>query len=299
MKKVALALLVLAIAMPAVADVTITLTNDANVVTIGYDCNDGEVVRAFALNVDVNNGGFIEGSVEPNTADYWVYPTNMTFTVVDGNTVVAQYGSPIAGESNAGGVLEMASLYGENDPNRQDAPPSSGDLCSFAVDVNCTGVVAVDVTLNGQRGGVVLEDPGEGVVVNLPDQLEVPCGDDCLKVGEYCGGVLIEQYMYDNWVSIGKPDAWCHPAHFAGDADMNCSINAVDLVGGGGAANFKAAFLSTCGGANYEPSCDTDNNCAINAVDLVGGGAATCLPNGCGVKPNFLRVIDGYPPECP
>jgi hypothetical protein len=220
MKKVALALLVLAIAMPAMAEVRITLTNDANIVTIGYE-TDGEVVRAFALEVDVNNGGFVAGSVVPNTDDYWVYPTNMTFTIVDGNTVVDEYGSPIAGESNAGGVLEMASLYGENDPCRQDAPPSSGTLCTFIVDVNCEGIVAVDLTLNGKRGGVVLEDPDAAVDVNLPDTLVVPCGEDCIKVGEYCGGVLITQTMYDNWVMMNKPTSWCHPGHYAGDCDQN------------------------------------------------------------------------------
>lgn len=247
MKKVALALLVLAIAMPAMADVNIGLTRDANVVTIDYECTAGEAVRAFALNVDVNNGGFIVGSVVPNTDDYWVYPTNMTFTIVDGNTVVDEYGSPIAGESNAGGVLEMASLYGENDPCRQDAPPSSGILCTFAIDANCAIAESftVSLDLNAQRGGVVLEDPDAAVTVNLPSDLVVPC----IPPGPAC------------WNCPGQP---------SGDATGDGNVNIFDLLA------LRSAYGTTSAGSphgtgpgQYNCCADFGQNGSINIFDLL------------------------------
>jgi hypothetical protein len=269
MKKVALALLVLAITVPAMADVTITLTNEANEVTIGYDCNDGEVVRAFALDVTVTDGGFLVGSVEPNTADYWVYPTNMTFTVVDGNTVVAQYGSPIAGESNAGGVLEMASLYGENDPNRQDAPPSSGTLCTFGIE--CEGDEAtVSVALNAQRGGVVLEDPDEAVTVNLPSDINAPCSGGCLIVGQVVGGVLITQDMRTLWDSLGQPECWCYDCHFRGDTNDDGVIDSTDLLGTDGPGGSVYDGWYDAWNIAYHPCADTSNDGIIDSTDLLG-----------------------------
>jgi hypothetical protein len=172
------------------ADVTITLDNDGNEVTIGYDCNEGEVVRAFALEIDVNDGAYVIGSAgfpsDPNTADYYVCPGSMTFTVEDGNTVIDDFGSPIAEEDANGGVLEIASLYAAADSNHPAPPASSGDLCTFAVD--CDGRESVLVTItgeNGKRGGVVLEDPNEAFTLVLPDPLEVPCA--CACPGEVTG----------------------------------------------------------------------------------------------------------------
>ena len=62
MRRVALTIIILALTTPSIADVTITISKDSNAVTIGYDCNEGEVVRAFALNIDVSNGAYVVGS---------------------------------------------------------------------------------------------------------------------------------------------------------------------------------------------------------------------------------------------
>ncbi len=184
MRNIALAIIVLAITIPAMGKVTITLENSSNMVTIGYDCNEGELVRAFALNIDVNDGAYVIGSAgfpgDPNTSDYYVCPGSITFTVVDGNTVIDQFGTPIAEEDANGGVLEIASLYAAADPCHPAPPAASGVLCTF--DVNCDGRESVLVTItgeNGKRGGVVLEDPNAAVTLVLPDPLEVPCGCAC------------------------------------------------------------------------------------------------------------------------
>jgi len=261
MKKVALALLVLAITMPAMAAVNITLTNDANEITIHYACtgNPPEKVRAFALNVSVSNGVYIVGSAEPAqdpvTGDYWVYPTNMTFTVVDGNTVVDEYGSPIAEETVNGGVLEMASLYDENDPCHPSAPASSGDLCSFYIDADCdiAATFTVSLSLNAQRGNIVLENPAVTPTVSLPAALVVPC------------------------ISEG-PKCWVCPSQPFGDATGDGISDASDLLA------VKRSWLKTTadphgtGFGQYNCCADFTQDGIVDASDLLR------------LKQNWLRV---------
>ena len=307
MRNIALAIVVLAVTIPAMGDVTITITSEANQVTIGYDCNDGEVVRAFALNIDVNTPSFIVGSaesvVDPNKADYYIYPGSVSFTVVDGNTVIDQFGTPIAEQDANGGVLEMASLYSVNDPdpNRHDPPESSGELAKFWLDVHDSNYCdTVTLSVNSKRGGVVLEDPNETFTLNLPDPSDVcPC---LLVVGQYCGGVQIDATMMSNWVTAGRPQSWCHPAHYAGDISRDCKVTAIDVIGGGPDATdswYSKCFGKVCGDALYSPEGDNNNDCKITAIDIIGGSAAVCLPPDCGIANNFGLVITGQPPECP
>jgi len=304
MRNIAFAIIVLAVTIPVMGDVNITMTRDAsNKVTIGYQCTSGELVRAFALKIDVNNGAFLVDSDEfagdPNHDDYYVCPGSISFTVEDGNTVISDFGNPIADQDPCGGVLEIASLYADADPCHTSPPASANDLAVFYLDCNAVGFTVGTITLSedAQRGGVILEDPNEAFTLNLPSPMTI-C-EDCLVVGTYCGGVQITQTMYNNWISAGanqvnKDPSWCHGGHFAGDADLNCVISATDLIGPG-LPNFKAAFLKSCGVAGYAPECDTNNDCSISSTDLIGGGTAVCVPNGCGVKPNFLRTL----PNCP
>jgi hypothetical protein len=291
MKKLALAMLILALAIPAMADVEITISNDANIVTIGYNNTGGEMVRAFPLEIAVSGEAYIVGSDVPDANDYYVYPTNMTFTVVDGNTVIDQLGSPIAEADANGGILEMASLYAANDPLHPAAPPASGTLVSFAVDC-AGGDVTVTIAENGKRGGVVLEDPDVDPTVTLPAPLVVVCGGtECLVVGQVCGGITITQAMYDNWVTIGKDASWCFATHFAGDANMDCKVNAADILSGPN-PNYQDSFGSIYPAANYRPSCDHNNDLKVNAADII-----SSIP-GAGLQNNFGTIFT-LPPDCP
>lgn len=186
MKKVALALLVLAFTVPAMAVVNVTATADANKVTIQYNNTASEEVRAFAVNIAVSDGAYIVGSEEPNLKDYYIFPGSISFYVVDGNTLILDYGTPIAGQDANGGILETASLYAASDPcGHTSAPPTSGTLCSFWVDCSKAGgdgKVIVSLSKNAQRGNIVLKDPNVTPVTNLDAgavAFDVPCGAPC------------------------------------------------------------------------------------------------------------------------
>lgn len=298
MKKTALILFILAVTIPAMGAVNITLTQvgDTNQVVISYSCDASEEVRAFALTIDVNNSAFIvdspESAVDPNVADYYIYPGSISFTVEDGNTVIDEFGTPIAEQDANGGVLEMASLYSENDPdpNRHDPPADSNDLAYFYVDCN-GGNVTVTLSENSKRGGVVLKDPNDAFTLNLPAPLEVVCEVDCLVVGEYCGGVFITQAMYDLWVTLNKPDCWCYPCHFRGDIDGNCIIGFADVIGTDGVGGVIFDGWLDSWNIQYHPCCDIDNNGIIGFADVIGAdGVGGAILDG---------WLDGWNTDCP
>jgi hypothetical protein len=231
MKKVALALLVLAFTVPAMAVVNITATADANKVTIGYNNTGGEEVRAFALEIDVSDGAYIVGSDDPNLKDYYIFPGSVSFYVVDGNTLILDYGTPIAEQDANGGILETASLYAASDPCGHTGPPaSSGTLCSFWVDCSKAGgdsKVVVGLSLNAKRGGVVLKDPNVTPSTNLPVSLDVPCvtGPPCWACPRQPNGDATGDGISDASDLLALKRAWLKQTsdpHGTGFGQYNC-----------------------------------------------------------------------------
>jgi hypothetical protein len=248
MRNIALAIVVLAVTIPAMADVEIIISNDANKVTIGYECTGGEKVRAFALNIDVNNSAFVVGSADfagdPEHDDYYICPGSMTFTVEDSNTVIDSFGTPIAEQDANGGVLEIASLYALSDPCHTAPPASANDLATFYVDCS-GGDVTVTLSENGERGGVVLEDPNEEFTLVLPDPYsgicEPPCwsypcfsrgdtnGDNIIDSGDLLGTDGPGGAVLDGWY-----DAWNTQYHECADINKDGVIDSGDLLGSDG-----------------------------------------------------------------
>jgi hypothetical protein len=294
MKKFALALLVLALAYPASAAVVLTSAKgagaDANLVTISYSCTAGEEVRAFAL--DVNAGGkLLVGSAQAVSTEYYIYPGSIQFAVAgSGETYISNLGTPMAEQTVAGGVIEMASLYAAGDPNHPSPPPSSGALVKFRMSCPPGGPVTVKVALNTKRGGVVLKDPNVTPTVTLPADLVVcstgPC--DSMVVGQVCGGVPITQARYDAWVQIGQPTSWCHKAHFAGDVNMDCKVTSVDVIGAGG---FRSCFGKSWPDPLYNAAADTNDDKRITSADILGDPS---VPGG-GLRPNWGKTIANCP----
>jgi hypothetical protein len=191
----------------------------------------------------------------------------------------------------------MGSLYAANDPcsAHKFAPPLSGNLIKFFVSKALRGAdnqITITVTAaNAKRGKVVLKGPP---VTSVDPVLPAPVvlTFDCLQQGETCGGVPITAARAANWVTAGKPASWCHPGHWLGDANVDCVVDATDVLGVGGSPNFKAAFGQAWPSVNYKPSCDTNDDLVIDASDILGDPG---IPNS-GLKTGFGSAIPNCAP---
>jgi hypothetical protein len=140
-----------------------------HVVRVSY-VTTGEIVRAFALNLSLNNGATFDGIGNFQVGDnngYGIFPGNFRDVInaaspawtTAGYTPVAPAGDRDAlGAIGSGGItVEMGSLYAAT------APGTSGNL----FDVNVAGHGAVNSTLslavNATRGSIVLEDGSTAV----------------------------------------------------------------------------------------------------------------------------------------
>lgn len=266
MKKFALALLVLALAIPASAAVNITMTvSDVNKVTVGYSCTAGEEVRAFALRIAVTGQKFAVGSPQSLSTDYYIYPGSIQFAVAgSGETYISSLGTPVAVQDVNGGVIEMASLYAAGDVNHPSPPASSGNLLSFRASCTSTGPAqTVSLTLDTQRGGVVLKDPNVTPTVNLPANVQV--------------------------CTLGVNACWSCPGQPLGDTNGDGNINATDYF------NFKKAYGTAyathphgTGVGQYNCCCDFNKDTKVNATDYFTfkknygkTGLGTCADKSC------------------
>ena len=231
MKRIVLVLAVLIFTAPVLAGVQITCVKLSNTVTIGYDCSGmGKLVRAFALDITVDGGTIVQGSVGGFSADYYIYPGSIVINETTGE--VTDYGSPVAsqadypdgtlpGPGTNGMTIEMGSLYATNDVEHPTAPPDVGNLLSFDV----TGGT-VTIAENVRRGGVVMEDlsPAEPVFGPCPD-------DGCPCLGDLDGNDQIDLQDLDAMVNLlvaaGPP--FMVPVASGHCGDMVATFGQVDL----------------------------------------------------------------------
>ncbi len=172
MKKVLLVAAMLIIAAPVMATVSVTATDKGSgVVEVSYNCSAAEKVRAFALDITVDNGlvinnirDFNRGESKVPGGGYGIFPGKFANYInasspnwADTNyTPIGRTTDPNTKSGLGTGAItvELGTLYvGPNSPG------TSGLL--FRLDVN-TNVGAHDgnlsIALNGTRGGIVLED---------------------------------------------------------------------------------------------------------------------------------------------
>ena len=159
MRKLLVLLAVLAIAVPAMADVVLTCTVNGDWVTVSYNAStETELVRAFALDIEVGGGTIV--AVENLNAKYDIHPGSFEYDADEetyaGNLVCdATFPGTLGGIGTAGVTTEQGSLY----VGEANAPTASGQLLKFQVACGSAEDVVVTVTENAARGGVVLEDP--------------------------------------------------------------------------------------------------------------------------------------------
>ena len=223
MREILLVVVVFMIAAPVFAQtVTVSCATDGNEVTVSYDVPGGSPnnVRAFALDIDVDNGATIDsidgykiGESNSVSQGYGIFVGSIQ---ISGDTVT-DYDDPIPPGSDpcVAGVLgdsaitvELGSLY--DDSNY--APDSNGVLFTFKVSGDCT----VTISENARRGGIVMEDPNESV---SPD-----FGSGCTVSVTDCYGDGPDR---TEWEAAGSPASWCWPRQCHGDTD-----NALEYYGG-------------------------------------------------------------------
>jgi hypothetical protein len=243
MKKIAFVLAVLVMAAPAMADVTISVAAGPgpNDVTVSYD---GAGVRAFALDIIVDDPCMSIVEVNCVSTDYFVYPGSVG---IEGGEVTDD------GTCNCGGIdtnavcVEMGSCYlspeAVLDIPAGDPPAASGDLVILTLggcDENDDGA-NVSVEENAIRGGVVMED-GSAVTVVSPGGSADPCLPSCrvpdCTQPEECAG------------------------HASGDSTCDGSINLADLFA------LKAAFGKSAPWTAPDCCSDYNNDNACNLGDL-------------------------------
>ena len=86
-----------------------------------------------------------------------------------------------------------------------------GPLLTFRVDKTCNVTITANVSRAGATG-VVMEDPDEDPVVNLPETFLV----EICAVPDECYVGMVD---YAEWDIVGKPLCWCYPRQCLGDAD--------------------------------------------------------------------------------
>ena len=197
MRKIVSILTVLLLAAPAMAAVSITVTDNGDcTATISYSDNgDPNFVRAFALDITVDNDANITavdaamaGDCNATDKGYGIFPGSFAreINASDPNWAVPGYtpvgytddlpGDTQPGIDTGGVTVEMGSLYVDG-----NEPPASGDLCTVTVSNDCN----MTVTVNAGRAGVVLED-ATAVTPNLTGATGVPvvCDVGCACMGD-------------------------------------------------------------------------------------------------------------------
>jgi len=217
MKKLLVLLMVLGIAAPSMADVTLTGSMSGTSATIGYSFSGAttEFPRAFALTLDTQNPAVTITAVTPaktgvsvsTSKGFGIFPGTI---VINSAGVVTSDGTPVEpatlpGAAGTGigqqtAIVALGSLY-VGDVNK---PAASGNLFTVTFSGACTLKVTPEVTY---RGGVV--DESAAAVAATPNPLFVapPCFPSTRPL------------EYAQWVSVGMPTSWCNPRQCNGDAD--------------------------------------------------------------------------------
>jgi len=233
MKKVILLMAVLVGAAPAWAAVTVSANCDGDRVTVGY-VTDGNNIRAFALDVTVDNGATITSVDDLSDDVYYVHPGSVQIDEQTGEITGSlvcdpcEYAGTLPGIGSYGITIEAGSLY----VGEANAPDPCGVLFTFTVDRDCNVTLAENAIRGGANfKGVVMEDPYE-----YPEVTLVGCRAQVGPACQHC------------------------PYWALGDIDGSGWVNAADVV----------PIINNLGApASANPCADLDKSGYINAADVV------------------------------
>lgn len=195
----------------ASAGVRVFVQSSNAVAWVNYECTEGEVVRAFALDVSVDRGRiigiseFFRGLSTAANQGYGIFPaafrdhitigsgSNINWDVSGYTPLAVMSDNPVdtlAGLDSSGVTLEFGGLW---DPNISAAVPGpTGALCLLHVSAGAT----VTVKANVSRGGVVSSKPGvilapvfTGAFVQPPEITDLSLTNGLLTVN-FAGGEM-------------------------------------------------------------------------------------------------------------
>lgn len=300
MKKFIAMLAVLLLASPAMADVRVMIEDEGNLTgAVKYE-TDGEKVRAFALDIQVDAGtieAISDYKVGESTSDapgYGIFPANFSrYITVDADTgeveswdvndytPVADVNDPgaLGGLGTDGITIEMGALYYPPEDDSPNAPPNSGTLCKITVSGECTVSAEENVT----RGGVVLTDPAVAPTVELiPGSIsgEVQCFPS-------------DNEAYDDWVALGEPECWCSPYQCDGDADGATQGLFQTRVGTNDLSLIVANWQKKASDADLDPCADLDHKAQGLFQVRVGTNDLSILVD------NWQKKDADLPGDCP
>jgi len=196
-----------------------TADRDCKALDINYTCSAGEEVRAFALEVTLDNGFYFSditnykrGESNSVSPGYGIFPGSFRTALnpTDINWQDPNY-RPVASQNDPDGagtglgtqkvILEMGSLY-VGDGNK---PSSAGTLCRLWVDPNRTCTPAdcnMTLSVNTLRGGVV--DPNGNTITPtiVNGKFRFPKRFPCWSP---------YKTQYNEWLSIWEPNCWAGP----------------------------------------------------------------------------------------
>ena len=267
---VLLVAMLVAPAFGARVDVECTCPPDSCEVTVQYINTEPNHVRAFALDIILDNPDANIVSVhgyDPVYDDYYIYPGSIDVNTDTNN--IDNYGSFVASkakypdgtrpglDSNAM-TIEMASLYWPTGGNSPNAPADSNILFKFYV----TADTNIIIQLNTKRGGIVMEDGNSPSDVNF---------STCEARFQLC--FPSDHPDFSEWQSVGEPNCWCYPRQCHGDTDDTFAGNSKDgyfYVGAGDLYTLGQAWLVK--ESPFGPGIDSveDGICADFAHNIAG-----------------------------
>lgn len=227
MKKLVLAMLVAAMAVPAFAAVNINATDEGNgVLGLWYECTADEIIRGIALRIEADGNATIAGTsaavvlaVDEIDGKSFGFNTYMDYAFTVESVTAGLYeidaGHPLAKADERGELdsfpagLFSVSMGALDQLGEQAGVGESGQLMTIKFDLTADAVISIAV--DTLRGGVVGDGfEAEDVTVQASQTLIDGGVPECILPGHP---------DYAQWEMVGKPQSWCNPRQCYGDAD--------------------------------------------------------------------------------
>jgi len=276
MRKVLPILLAIALAVPALADVAVTVDDAGDgVAQLNLAISGDAVVRGLALKVTITGAELaaIADVTDVMPAfnayiDYYYSNTGFLGALPD-ETALPGTGAHAVANPDAAGVLATLpattfsiSLGALDNSGNQGGVTAGGVLAKIKLS-DISGSAQVCVEADALRGGIV------------GDNLGTVDADDCDTIAPSQPTECVNSAapFYADWVAFGKPACWCYAANCKGDA--NGTMEGTSFAG------YKKVFTQ-------------DLNILLAAYDVKeppkGPGIAT-IPNG--ICADFSRTREG------